>query len=282
MYGTIVTKNTCWLESGRQMAQAKNKAIGISREELDYSSPEPMYVKLADMFRTKIEQEVFKIGSLLPTEMAICGEFGVSRSTVQKALSVLEDEGIVIRKRGKGTFVVKPKLKRGLSNLYNFSAEMRMLGLKPHSEVISFDVAKPSFRVAQQLGLNMDESVYRIVRLRMANDVPMLLETAYIPQKYCPRLTKESLSDSLYAMVMEYTGAQPVEAVETYDVTLITDQQAKQLQCPVGSPAFKIERVSTDSMGNVFEAGTIIAPGARNRYQITMHKDAVSVARKID
>ena len=264
------------------MITAKNEANGISKDELDYSSPDAMYSKLADLLRSKIEQGVFKIGSLLPTEMAICAEFGVSRSTVQKALSVLEDEGIVIRKRGKGTFVVKPKLKRGLNNLYNFSTEMRILGLEPHSEVISFEVTKPSFKIATQLGVNMDENVYRIVRLRTANDAPMLLETAHIPQRYCPGLEKDGLTDSLYTRIMEYTGAQPVEAVETYDVTLITDQQAKHLQCSVGSPAFKIGRVSTDSLGNVFEASTIIAPGGRNRYQITMRKEAVSVVRKID
>ena len=254
----------------------------ISKSEIDIASPVPIYAQLANLIRQKISQGQFQIGDLLPTEKEICGELEVSRSTVRKAFSLLEAEGQVIRKRGKGTYVVKPKLKRGLNSLYNFSTEMRMLGLTPRSELISFEIVKPSFNVATQLNIGTEEYIYQIKRLRIADDIPMLLETAHIPQKYCPQLSVHNLTDSLYTMITEHTGAEPMEAVETYDATIITEQQAKLLQCSAGAPAFKIKRVSTNTMGNVFEVTNIIAPGERNRYQITLKKEDVSVSRKID
>lgn len=254
----------------------------ISKSEIDMEIAMPIYAQLANLIRQKIDQKIFNIGEMLPTEKEICDAFSVSRSTIRKAFSLLESEGKIIRKRGKGTFVAKPKLRRGLNNLYNFSTEMRMLGLTPRSELISFDIVKPTFKIETLLNISENDLIYQIKRLRIANDLPMLLETAYIPQKYCPQLSEHNLTDSLYTMITEYTGAEPMEAVETYDVTTISEQQAKLLQCSVGAPAFKIRRVSTNSMGNVFEVSTIIAPGERNRYQISLKKEDISISRKID
>lgn len=269
----------------RSLAKAKDTeeiSAVISKEDIDISSDVPIYIQLANVLRQKINEEKLQIGELIPPEKEICSVLGVSRSTVRNALTLLESEGVLARRRGKGTYVTKPKLKRGLNNLYNFSTEMRMLGLLPKSELISFELIKAPFEIANLLRVSEEEFVYKITRLRIANDVPMLLETAYIPEKYCPHLSSQDLTDSLYSLITEYTGAEPVEAVETYDVATITEKQAKYLQCSAGSPTFKIRRISTNSIGNVFEVSTIIAPGQRNQYQITLKKEDVSVTRKIN
>lgn len=253
----------------------------IAREDIDWGSSVPIYSQISSLLKQRINRGVLKVGDMLPSEMYLCDELHISRSTIRKTFAQLEADGLIVRKRGKGTFVAEPKLKRNLNNLYNFSTEMRMLGFKPLSRLIAFDLIKPSAKVANQLGVLESELVYKIVRLRLADGNPMLLETAYIPQKFCPDLSEEELTDSLYALISDFTGALPMEAVETYDAVLLTEKQAKLLDCMTGAPAFKIQRVSKNTAGEIFETSTIIAPGDKNRYQIALRRDNISYSRKV-
>ena len=100
-----------------------------------------------------------------------------------------------------------------------------------------------------------------------------LLETAYVPTKFCPNLTKVDMGDSLYAKIIEYTGVLPYTATETYEAILLEEKYAELLECQTNSPAFKINRVSTNENGDIFEFTTIIAPGDRNRYEITLQRN---------
>ena len=84
----------------------------------------------------------------------------------------------------------EPKLRRNLDTLYNFSSEMRVLGITPSSDVISFETIKPNSYVAEQLNISNAADVYKIYRLRKGDGKPLLLEEVYIPTVYLPYLTK--------------------------------------------------------------------------------------------
>lgn len=251
----------------------EHAAIIIDKSELDMNSPVPLYEQLAKIITRKIEDGLLKQGDILPTEMYLCETLGLSRSTVRNTMLKLEREGRLTRRRGKGTYVTVPKLRRSLNNMYNFSLEMNMMGQKPSSQLISFHVEKADIVTSEYLGIHEGDPIYKIVRLRMADDLPMLLEKAYIPTVYCPNLREEELSDSLYAMLSEYTGHMPMKAVETYEAITLTDKHAALLKCKAKSPAFKIRRVSENTNHDVFEYCIIIAPGERNRYEITLTRN---------
>lgn len=239
----------------------------------------PVYQQLANYFNNQISTGQLKVGDPLPTEISLCEKLNISRATVRQAFQILEQEGKIIRRRRKGTYVCEQKLKRNLNNLYNFTTEMHTLGLKPSSKVISFDIQKPPSHVAATLNIDSKTQVYRICRLRMANNKPLLLETTYIPTFMCPNLTKSSLNDSLYALISEHSGILPGEASETYEAINLSASDADYLDCDTGAAALKITRVSKNTAGQIFEYCKIIARGDLNKYQIILRNTGIQYTR---
>jgi GntR family transcriptional regulator len=105
---------------------------------INWSGEAPVYQQLANYFGGLISSGELKEGDALPTETALCKTLGISRSTVRQAFLQLEDDGVIVRKKRVGTRVCKPKLKRNINNLYNFTTEMQALGLVPSSRILSF------------------------------------------------------------------------------------------------------------------------------------------------
>lgn len=244
----------------------------ILKEHLDLNSITPLYKQIANIFLQKINNGTIKVGDQLPAELVLCKDLELSRSTLRKAFNELEQEGRIVRKRGVGTIVCEPKLSRNLNTLYNFSSEMLNLGITPSSDVLSFETIKPEPYVAGKLNISEDMDVYKIRRLRKGNSKPLLLEEVYIPTIYLPHLSREDLGDSLYALISQYTGTFPSEATETYEAIILSEKKAKLLECPPNTPAFRIKRVSKNSNNDIFEYSIIIAPGNRNRYEITLYQ----------
>ncbi len=257
----------------------------ILQNVLDFENKIPLYYQLMTLIKRYILSGVLKEGDLLPSENELCDGFNVSRTTVRQAFDALEKEGLVERLRGKGTFVSKPKLRRSLNNLYSFSGEMNHLGLTADSEILSFEITDPTPDLFSHFVFREGEDtrVYKIVRRRSANGEPLMMETVFIPVKFCPDLNKDMLQRvSLYKTIGEKANIKPVRAVETYDAANIDRTQAKLLRCAPGTCAFFVTRVSTEESGQVFEVAFILVRGDRCRYEIELVKDNVSFSRQVD
>lgn len=149
------------------------------------------YYKVYQNIRNKIEQGIIKKGEKLPTEKELQDIFDVSRDTVRRALSKLEQEGFVKRRSALGTFVQQPKSDYELSKMRSFSEQMRSRGIKPSSELDCIELTvniKPKIREILQLKEN--EKCYIISRTRLGDGVPMAYETAYVPYSLCPHIQK--------------------------------------------------------------------------------------------
>lgn len=251
----------------------------IQSIRIDLNNNVPVYQQLANHFQGMILAGELKVGDLLPTEAALCESLKISRSTVRQALQLLEDEGLIVRRRRHGTRVCESKLNRSLNNLYNFTTEMRTLGLTPSSQVLRFEIVQPTVKIANKLGIDLTRKVFLIERLRLADNEPLLLETAYIPVNFCANLSEDQLSDSLYAMISEYTGINPGEAIETYEAVSLRKNEALLLNVPKGSPALRIQRISKNTAGETFEYCTIIARADRNKYQIVLRNSGIQYSR---
>ncbi len=239
----------------------------------------PVYLQLANYFFARIASGALREGDALPTETALCKALGISRSTVRQAFQMLEDEGVIVRKKRVGTRVCKPKLKRSISNLYNFTTEMRALGLVPSSEVLSFTSVHPPAKIAETLCLAAGEAAFRIERLRMADGEPLLLETAYIPTRICPTLSREQLNESLYETIRECSGSSPLEATEIYEAVTLNKRDAELLHMRAGEAAFRIQRISKNTSGEIFEYCVELARGDRNKFQIVLRNSGVQYSR---
>ncbi|MEN3185626.1 MAG: GntR family transcriptional regulator, partial [Atribacterota bacterium] len=168
----------------------------------------PLYQQLKNILKGQILSGVFKPGDSIPPEAELCRTYGVSRITVRQAVKSLVEEGFLYRKQGKGTFVTSPKLRRRLPKLYSFSEDIMELGLKPSSKLLEQAIIEADEELVELLRLPpSDHRVNKLVRVRMANDEPILIERTLIPVYLCPDLLKEDLEKgSLYTILREKYG----------------------------------------------------------------------------
>ena len=252
-------------------------------QELNTQSDVPLYLQLLDIFKKKIASGQLQPGDILPSELELCSVLSVSRTTVRQTFAALETEGLVERKRGRGTFVSYPKLTRRLSTLYSFSAEMEKMGFDHESETLDFETIRPGPDLMKRLKLENGEQVFKMVRLRKANGEPLMIETVFVPVKICPTLSKNVLdSHSLYSTISQYAGHRPLKAIETYEVTTIDKNEAAVLKTRAGSGAFFVQRISENDAGEVFELVLMLVRGDRCKYEVELKRDNVTFSRRLD
>jgi GntR family transcriptional regulator len=196
----------------------------------------------------------------------------------------LEEEGMVVKRRGKGSFIARPKIIRSLHNLYSFSDEILAMGMDPHSRVLAYEVIAPGDEIRQRLGLSdPEDKVYSITRIRYAGEEPLALEMAFIPRRICPFLTQEKVEQgSLYITLVREAGIRIGHAQETYETMLMGESEAALLGMPKDSCAFFVQRVSYTAGGDVFEYTVMIVRGDRCRYEVDLTAENVQLSRKVD
>lgn len=244
----------------------------------------PLYFQLVSIIKRGIKVGLIKTGDILPSEAELCANYNISRSTVRHAIGELESEGLVVRRRGKGTFISEPKLNRKMDEVYSFSKEMRNLGLEPSSKILDFQIISAQMDVSINLELKEgSDRVYKLVRIRLANDEPLLLETSYIPVNIVPNLTKEMLeNDSLYKVISEQAGIVPFEAEESYESIILDKDSANLLTCKQNSSGFFIERKTRMQSGEVYELTQSIMRGDRTKFVIKLKNKGIEFNRSID
>lgn len=255
----------------------------ILDSKLSQKSSVPLYYQLASIIKRGIKANILKPGDQIPTEMEICEKFNISRSTVRRAIRNLEKEGLVYKKQGKGSFIAEPKLRRNLSNVYSFTSDMKKQGLKPSSEILEFKREEASIDLQKNLRLeNSNTETFKIIRLRLANDQPLLIETTYIPVHLCPTISIEELkTGSLYKFLDSEMGIKPHRALETYEPISIEPKEANLLKCLPGTNGYFVERIAYLETGEIFELTQSIARGDKCIFQVELKEDEVNFTRKI-
>lgn len=251
---------------------------------IDKKSDIPVYQQIYAYLKDMILSKTIHLGELLPAETEFCSQLDISRTTIRQAFAALEKDNLIVRIKGKGTFVSEPMLNRTLNNLYSFSDEMTSMGLSTSAEVRSFEIIKAAPEMIAQFGLTEPyPDIFRVVRLRTVDNSPLTLETVYIPCNICPVLSKELLNTtSLYKILHQFSGILPSSASEVYSSVNLPRDIAKLLNCSAGTSAFLVDRVSRDIYGKVFELAHIYVRGDRCRYEVELKSNNVSFLRKID
>jgi GntR family transcriptional regulator len=211
--------------------------------------------------------------SPLPTERELASRYEVSRATVRQALNALEQSGTVYRVQGAGTFVAGPHVSKSLS-LTSFSEDMRMRGLRPSSHLLAADEVPADAVVAEDLQIPAAASVVRLVRVRLADDSPMCLETAYLPAARVPGLLESGLGTSLYDLLERRYGLRLCRADQRLDAVTVTGADAGLLAVPPGAPALRVHRVSFDERDQSVERTTSLYRADRYDMQFAIRRAA--------
>ena len=214
---------------------------------VDPDSPLPLYYQISEQLRQRILNGDLQPGDLLPSESQISTECGVSRMTARMALMQLANEGLVVRKRGKGTFVALPKATFHAfpSTLASYTEIVARLGLRAGAEVRAQEVVPAPPAAAKALHIPSGTPAVRIVRLRRADGEPMALETSFYPHARFPGLAEMDLTDrSIYQVLQEAYHIAPAYAVDTIELAVAGSYEAGELGVREGIPIVRCTRVS--------------------------------------
>jgi GntR family transcriptional regulator len=235
---------------------------------LDRQSAVPLYFQIHQHLLQEIRSGRFKAGKPLPSEELISKRLRVSRMTARQALKSLCSLGVAYSQRGKGTFVSEIKLEKNFRQVQSFTEEMEARGSRPHSKLISSELASASEEAAEALHLSPGEKVIRIRRVRVADMLPMGVETTCLPHELCPDLLEKfDPRLSLYRTLSQVYGIHIVQADEVVEAGLADSEEARLLRIPKRSPVFLFTRTSYIKGGKAVEYVKSTFRG--DRYKIT-------------
>lgn len=241
----------------------------LQNQRLNKQGSVPLYHQLRELLREKIEAGKWKPGDRIPTENELCEKYQVSKTTVRQALNALAIEGKLCRKQGRGTYVAESKIEHGPIELTSFTEEMGRRGMTASSKVLELDQVPAVTKIARKLELPEGELVSKIKRLRLADGIPMGIQTTYLPDYLFPDLQDENLTGSLYKVLKEKYGVIPTTATETYFATTLDDHEAELLEAPTGNfIGLAAERVAYSQDGRPIEFVHSVMRG--DRYQVTL------------
>lgn len=239
---------------------------------INKNSPIPYYVQLKDLLTKRIENGALKVGEQMPPEQELCETFNVSRTVVRQALQDMVHEGLIIRIRGKGTFITEPKISEGLvQKLTGFYQDMVEQGYIPVTKVLKQHLVPASQKVATNLQLQPGAHVIEIERLRFIQDEPIVLVITFIPYAICPDLLNVDLSNqSLYAYLEKEHELMIVRGHRTIEAEPAKAYEAGLLQIKKGAPLFVLDSTSFLSNGTPIEYYQAFHRGDRSRFEVEL------------
>src|SRR5579859_7970638 len=155
-------------------------------EPLDKSSFTPLYFQIQTHLLKMIKAGELRVGDPVPSEEELSRVYGVSRMTTRQALQSLKGQGFATGQKGRGTFVTQPKVEKDIAHLSGFTAEMRTLGMRASSRVLEAVSAVADDDVATQLQVLPGAPIFRLVRLRFADGMPMAIEEGSLSRERFP------------------------------------------------------------------------------------------------
>ena len=239
---------------------------------INHQSNIPYYVQLIEDLRGFIRSGAWAPGSRIPGEMELCQEAGVSRTVVRQALRELELAGLIVRRKGKGTFVAQPKIGESLvQKLTGSYQDMAERGLRASTRVLHHRVVACDERVAGFLQIAPGTHVIDINRLRSVDDAPLQLVNTYIPFALCPPLADVDLTNrSLYAFLEQECGLWLSRGHRYIEAVAASEAEAKLLEIERGAPLVCLDSISYLEDGTPIEYYHALHRGDRSRFEVEL------------
>lgn len=204
----------------------------------------PIYRTISADLRQQINSGELAVGEQLPTEAALCEHYGVSRMTVRQALDMLVSSGLIVRRRGRGTFVKSAKVERSASELLGFQEDTILRGLEPSTEVLARGWKDASPEDRQFLDLPAGRRVWRIDRLRSVGGEPIGINHIILLERWGEALRHQDFSRSLYTIISHSLADEVKEADQRIEAVPASPDQAELLATQPGAPLLRIVRTT--------------------------------------
>lgn len=216
----------------------------------------------------------------LPSENEMTALFAVSRITIRHALHDLQNEGLIYRVHGKGTYVSRPRATQDLTRLQSFGEAMRPLGYETFSRLLSVRELLPPPSVGERLGARRGEKVCEIKRLRFLNREPVSLDVSYFTLDLGRRLAREDLAwRDIFVILEKDLGQQLRQADLVIGARLCDDIQAPLLGIAPGAALLYIDRLTTDAHGTAVACEHLFHRGDAYHFHVRVEREHGSPAR---
>jgi DNA-binding GntR family transcriptional regulator len=215
----------------------------------------PIYRRIASRLESEIVEGKLKVGDKLPSERAMAEQLGISRMTARQALRHLTAKGMLETRTGQGTYVGQPVIEQKLSTLTGFTEEMDKQGRQSSSIVVQSESRIADKVCVAALKLPANGKIYRLVRIRLVDGIPVAIETTDIRADRAPGLLNmaDFAQESLYGILTENYNVLPAMAEQSLAASTADASTARSLNLDENAPVLKLTRLTFDSDGNPFE-----------------------------
>ena len=204
---------------------------------IEFGSGVPIYQQLAQTIKEQIAAGIYKPGDAIPPEEELCRLYDISRVTVRKAVTLLVEEGLVIRRQGLGTFVTKSRFVESTHAHGSFTLSCLQNNVNPATKIVSCRELVPTEEIAEGLNLKAGETVICIKRVRYADDIPVMFETDYLPadrHRYLLEIDMENRS--LLDTIKQNSGLFSSGYEDVVDIRYAEKEHAEWLKCKKAAP----------------------------------------------
>lgn len=223
----------------------------------------PLYVQLKAELKNKINNGILKSGEQLPPELEMADNFSVSVVTVRSAVNELVKEGLIEKKRGKGTFVTNMKYKRDYTKIQSFSDSCKAMGSVPGSRVLEMKLKKADAELALKLGVNSGDKVLYISRLRTVNGEPMVIEENYFPERFADLISENLEENSLFNILQDKYGITVTKSSKEIEISRTDNDEGKLLNLSKNYPILLVKSIAYDQFDVPVYVGSQAINGER-------------------
>ncbi len=211
---------------------------------IDRYNPRKLYLQLVEIIEEAIERSELAVGSKLPTEDQLCSQQGVSKAVVRSAMQELARRGYVQKTAGRGTFVKKPTGNNGVWLYTNLTENVLDFGIEWDTEVVQKMVTVAPEDMSELFSMENGHQVFKVTRLRLIHDEPVVLETSYVSHGLCPGLPLEDLrSSSLLELITKKYGVHVSRCADSVEVTTLEEKEAELLRKKNSETALLADRI---------------------------------------
>jgi GntR family transcriptional regulator len=204
----------------------------------------PLYNRIREYIAELILKGKLAPDTKIQSERDFSEEMGVSRMTVRRAITELVNEGLLERRHGSGTYVAKPKVTYQSREMVNYIQAMQARNIATASQLLEFDEMVASLRLAELLGIEIGNPLYRVSVLRFANRIPVVLERGFFPCARWPKLEEWDLEKtSTYDLLTSVYQIKPSQISQTVEAVVAADTVAQQLRVEEGFPLLMLSRI---------------------------------------
>ncbi|MFB9690826.1 GntR family transcriptional regulator [Amycolatopsis plumensis] len=235
---------------------------------LDPGSPEPLYFQVSRQLHAAIEDGRLPAGARLDNEVDLAASLRLSRPTIRQAIQTLVNQGLLVRRRGVGTQVVRTKVARPL-RLSSLFDDLAGLGGKPESAVLVNRVEDAGPDVAELLEAPGLTRVRRLKRLRSTDGEPLALMNNYLPDGVIDPADDELRERGLYQLLRS-AGVRLHAAEQNIGARLATEEDAELLHEEPGAALLTMQRTTYDDSGRVVEYGWHVYRASRYTFNLSL------------